>query len=161
MNKKEEVFAHLDQKKIPYERLDHDPVFTIEDMERNGICGHGNICKNLFLRDGKGKRHFLVCIQKDKNADLKKLGEKIGARLSFASEERLLKYLNLTKGSVTPLGVLYDTGAQVEVIIDKDLVHETRLGIHPCENTATVFLNFSDLKTLIEENGNTIMYVEL
>lgn len=161
MSKKEEVCALLDEKGVAYKIVEHEAAFTIEDMERLGVCSHGNVCKNLFLRDGKGKRHFLVCIHKDKTADLKKLGEKIGARLSFASEERLARYLNLTKSSVTPLGVLYDKSVAVEVIFDSDFKNEKNIGVHPCENTATLFLDFSDLESLVREHGNSVAYLSL
>ena len=103
MYQKEDVRKFLDEKQISYEWFDHKAVFTIDEMLEIGLEKEEDIAKNLFLRDNKGKRHFLVVIREDKQADLKSLGEKIGAgRLSFASEERLMKYLGLTKGSVTP-----------------------------------------------------------
>lgn len=161
MMTKSDVYALLDQKGISYKRIDHAPVFTIEDMEAAGVCQYGNVCKNLFLRNGSGKRHFLVCVQKDKTVDLKQLGALLGSRMSFASEERLQKYLGLTPGAVTPLGILNDKNAEVEVVIDSDLADEPSLGVHPCENTATIFLNFADLKKLIEDHGNSITYCSL
>ncbi|MPN42790.1 Prolyl-tRNA editing protein ProX [bioreactor metagenome] len=82
-------------------------------------------------------------------------------KLSFASEERLHTYLGLKKGAVTPLGILDDKDHVVEVVFDRDLVGKDRLGVHPCVNTATVWLSFTDLKMLIEENGNTIHTVTL
>ena len=156
MGKKEDVYALLDAKGVAYETIEHEEVFTIEDMEKIGICSRGNVCKNLFLRNGSGKRHFLVCVQKDKTVDLKQLGALLGSRMSFASAERLRKHLGLTPGAVTPLGVLNDKNAEVEVVIDQDLAGEMPLGVHPCENTATVFLSFADLRRLIEEHGNPI-----
>ena len=81
--------------------------------------------------------------------------------MSFASEERLQKYLGLSPGAVTPLGILNDQKAEVEVVIDEDLMGEASLGVHPCENTATIFLDFADLQRLIEEHGNPITYCKL
>lgn len=158
---KDEIFAFLDQKGIHYKRVDHAPVHTIEEMEAAGICGQGNVCKNLFLRNGNGKRHFLVCVHKNKTVDLKRLGSLLGSRMSFASEERLQKYLGLAPGAVTLLGILNDQKAEVEVVIDEDLMGEASLGVHPCENTATIFLDFADLRRLIEEHGNPITYCKL
>lgn len=155
---KDEVCALLDEKGIPYRRFDHPAAFTIDDMEAAGVCEHGNVCKNLFLRNGSGKRHFLVCAQKDRPVDLKQLGALLGSRMSFASEERLMKHLGLTRGAVTPLGVLNDKNAEVEVVFDRSLAGEEALGVHPCENTATVFLRFEDLLRLINENGNPVTY---
>lgn len=120
MYQKEDVRKFLDEKQISYEWFDHKAVFTIDEMLEIGLEKEEDIAKNLFLRDNKGKRHFLVVIRENKQADLKSLGEKIGAgRLSFASEERLMKYLGLTKGSVTPFGILNDTDCAVEVILTK------------------------------------------
>lgn len=155
---KEKLCALLDEKGISYRCVDHPAAFTIEDMETAGVCTHGNVCKNLFLRNANGKRHFLVCAQKDRPVDLKQLGTALGSRLSFASEERLMKHLGLTRGAVTPLGVLNDESAAVEVVFDRNLAGEESLGVHPCENTATVFLRFDDLLRLIEENGNSVAY---
>ena len=100
-------------------------------------------------------------MQKDKTVDLKQLGALLGSRMSFASAERLRKHLGLTPGAVTPLGVLNDKNAEVEVVIDQDLAGEMPLGVHPCENTATVFLSFADLRRLIEEHGNPITCCKL
>ena len=161
MGKREEILNWLEGKGIAYELMEHPPVYTIEDMEQLGICLKGNVCKNLFLRDGKGKRHFLVMLARDKQADLKQLGEAVGVRFSFASEERLAKYLNLTKGAVTPLGIYYDRSAAVEVLMDADLAGEPNLGVHPGENTATIFLSCDDVVKLIRENGNSITMVRI
>ena len=86
---KQEVKAFLDEKGLQYEWIEHEAVYTIEDMVRLGLEENKDVAKNLFLRDQKGKRHFLVVIRADKQANLKELGEKLGiGKLSFASEER-------------------------------------------------------------------------
>jgi len=118
------------------------------------------VCKNLFLRDYKGKRHFIVVLDKDKQADLKKMRDQLGTTaLSFASEERLQKYLQLSKGAVAPFGIINDTNCAVEVVFDKDLIGKKSLGFHPNENTATVWISFDDIKEVIQQNGNKIAYV--
>lgn len=146
MSEKQEVYDALNKLNIKYEVVEHEPVFTMEDMDRLGLPEKGTLCKNLFLRDSKGKRHFLVTLDEKKNVDLKKLGKTLGGgNLSFASEERLEKYLGLKQGAVSPFGLMNDTDHQVEFFIDKDLSREKSLGIHPLDNTATVFLSFKDL----------------
>ena len=143
---KQEIRAFLDEKGLKYEWIDHEAVYTIEDIERLGLDEGEDTAKNLFLRDQKGKRHFLIVIRGDKQANLKELGEKLGVgKLSFASEERLEKYLKLKQGSVTPFGLINDTDHAVEFFIDRSLSKCKSLGIHPCDNTATVFLSYKDL----------------
>ena len=156
------VFDTLAAMGIPYEQMEHPPVFTIEEMDALGINQKGVIAKNLFLRDSQGKRHFLVSIREDKTADLKVLQQRLGSsRLSFASAERLEKYLGLTKGSVSPLGVLNDQGCAVEVVFDRDLCGLPRLGVHPNENTATLFLQAEDVFKVVRQHGNAITFIDL
>jgi Ala-tRNA(Pro) deacylase len=160
MEKQQKVFEKLEELKIKYEVINHPAVYTIEEIDGLGNAELHNVCKNLFLRDYKGKRHFLAILHKDKQADFKKMREQLGTTaLSFASEERLEKYLQLSKGAVTPFGVINDTNCAVEVVFDKDLVGMQRLGFHPNDNTATVWISFDDIKKVIAENGNRITYV--
>ena len=162
MDPKQQVYNQLAALKIPYEVLDHPPVHTIEDMEELGIMEHGEVCKNLFLRDAKGTRHFLVVLEGSKQADLKLLREEIGCtRLSFASEDRLKKHLNLTPGAVTPFAVINDPQCDVEVVFDRDLLNNPRLGFHPNENTATVWVSFQDVQRYVKHNGNSMIYVKV
>jgi Ala-tRNA(Pro) deacylase len=156
------VLSKLDELGIAYEAERHPAVFTIEEMDALGICGRGDVAKTLFLRDSGGKRHFLVMLQKDKTADLQALRAQLGcSRLSFASAERLDRCMKLTKGSVSPLGILNDAQRAVEVVVDRDLTEKTRLGVHPNDNTATVWLSFADLKKIIEHNGNALRIIDL
>ncbi len=157
---KQEIKVFLEEKDIPFEWVEHKPVDTIEEMEELGLEDMKDIAKNLFLRDQKGKRHFLVVIRADKQANLKELGEKMGVgKLSFASEERLEKYMKLKKGAVTPLGVLNDDTCTVEVFFDKDFVGMEKIGVHPNDNTASVYLKTEDLLDIIQEHGNLLEIV--
>ena len=113
---KEEVRAKLTEMGIKFEVMEHGPVYTIDEMKLIEGMKIEDVCKNLFLRDDRGKRHFLVVLDEAKSADLKAIRAQIGSsRLSFASEDRLMAHLGLIKGAVTPLGVL--NAADIEKII--------------------------------------------
>ncbi len=156
------VEAKLNELGISFEVEEHEPVYTIEDMDALGITQRGLVAKNLFLRDAKGKRHFLVLIPGEKHADIKKVEKQIGCtHLSFASDERLMKHLGLTKGSVTPFGLINNGEHTVEVGIDKGLMGKSKLGFHPNTNTATLWLSYEDLLKFIKSCGHKIYFVNL
>ncbi len=120
------------------------------------------IAKNLFLRDDKKMRYILLVLQKEKQVNLRELAKKINSRpLSFASEESLHRFLGLSKGSVTPLGILNDESRKVEVMIDSSLLSYHCIGVHPNDNTATIFLKLNDLKDIIINHGNKLEYLEV
>ena len=159
-NSREKVLQILNTLNIEYEIINHPAVFSAEEGLNLNMSQYGDICKNLFLRDVKGKRHFLVILCNDKRANLNSIQKQLGCtRLSFASEERLLKYLHLHKGEVTPLGIINDPDALVEIVMDKDLIGKNKLGVHPNDNTATIWISFDALKKIIEQNGNKIHFV--
>ena len=158
---KQEVYGLLREKGVSFEKLEHEPVYTMEDMDTAGITAKGTVCKNLFLRDAKGKNHFLVTVPEEKRVDLKTLAEKIGStKLSFASASRLSKYLGVEQGCVSPLGVLNDESGSVTVVFDQELQCNDAVGVHPNDNTATVWLDFKSLCRVIEEHGNEIILVK-
>ena len=159
---KNEVYALLNDKGIPYEAVEHEAVFTMEEMERAGIDAHGCICKNLFLRDAKGWQHYLVTVPDEQRVDLKWLSAVLGSsKLSFASAERLDTYLKLPQGSVSPLGILNDESRSVIFAADAALALLPAIGVHPNDNTATVWLKAEDLVRLIGEHGNRIHVVPI
>lgn len=156
------VFDTLNSSGIPYQIVEHEAVYTVEDIDKLNLSEKGGILKNLFLRDAKGKRHFLVCAMEDKPINLKELKVKLGTlNLSFASEERLMDHLGLRPGSVSPFGVLNDEARAVTVVFDSGLEGRQSLGVHPNENTATLFLAFDDIKRVVREHGNPILVLEL
>lgn len=158
---KQEIYNLLEAKGIVFEKLEHEAVYTMEDMDKAGITAKGTVCKNLFLRDAKGKNHFLVTVPEEKRVDLKILAEKIGStKLSFASADRLAKYLGVEQGCVSPFGVLNDESRSVTVIFDQDLQFNGAVGVHPNDNTASVWLDFKPLRQVIEEHGNEVMLVK-
>lgn len=158
----QEVLKKLDEMHIEYEITEHPAVFTIDDMKILGIIGEGNVVKNLFLRNSNGSSYYIVVMDRDKKANLKSIKQQINSTsLKFASEERLQKYLHLTKGSVTPLGILNDKNCEVEVLIDKDLINEKKIGVHPNTNTSTLWISLENLIKVIENHGNTIKYINI
>lgn len=160
---KQKVLNILDSLRLSYEYEDHPAAYTMEEIEALQLTRpNESIAKNLFLRDGNGKRHFLVLVAGDKTVDLKTLRQTIGSsRLSFASEERLMKYLKVTKGSVSPLGILNDEHLDVEVFIDEELRDSSCIGVHPNDNTATVWISMKDLEKVIRHHGNSLEYITI
>ena len=160
--KTEEVLSLLKELEIPYKLVTHKAVYTMQEMEAIGVEGIEYVAKNLFVRDDKKKSYYIVTVQKDKRVDLKTLRNTLASRpLSLASEEDLMHYLALEKGAVTPLGILNDVNSIVTVIIDKDLQNGEYIGMHPNENTASVWFAPKDLERVIKYSGNTILYVDL
>ena len=156
------VYEKFEELGIEYERVDHPAVYTMEEMDSLGIFNKGVVGKNLFLRDNKGHRHFLVFVFGDKHTNLSAIESELGIKhVSFGSAERLDKYLGLTKGSVSPLGVINDTTSSVEFIIDKEFSDYPCVGVHPNQNTSTVWLTFEDLMKVIRENGNKIDFIKI
>ena len=152
----------LDEARVNYERIDHEAMYTMDELEKAGLNKDKEIVKNLFLKNHSGKQHYLVVLREDKNADLKKIRAEIGSsRLSFASEERLFMCMGLKKGSVSPLGVINDTENSVNVLFDVDIMEQKRIGVHPNENTSTVFIDPKELFDFIKAQGNEISLIEV
>lgn len=160
--KRKIVFDTLKSTGFEFEVTEHPAVYTIEEMEALGLDPENEVPKNLFVRDDKKKRYFLIVLQKHKTANLKDIRVKLSSRpLSFASDEDLSSILGLEKGAVTPFGVLNDDNRAVEVIFDKDIVAFKRVGVHPNDNTATVWLQPDDLLAVIKMHGNEVTITEL
>ncbi len=155
------VYEALDRLGIAYSRLEHPPVFTVEQAEKHWGSITGAHCKNLFLRNKKGNRHYLVILESLKSADLKALTKQLGEdRLSFASPERLMRYLGLEPGAVSPFGLINDSQKEVRVIVDQDLKNAERINFHPNVNTATVGIDFTDFEKFLAWCVNSIRYLQ-
>lgn len=162
MDKKQAVYDALSNQSILYTVMEHPAVYTMAEMDELGITEKGEVVKNLFVRNAKGKVHYLIILPKDKKADLKGIAAKLGSTaLSFASEQRLEKHLGLTKGSVSPMGVINNAAHDVIVVFDKSLEREDKIGVHPNDNTATLWLRFEDLKRFVESCGNQVQVIDL
>ncbi|MGH9370453.1 MAG: prolyl-tRNA synthetase associated domain-containing protein [Vicinamibacterales bacterium] len=156
------VFGTLQSLGIRYDLYEHPPVFTAEEAAAHWKDIAGASVKNLFLRNKKGDRHYLVILGIEKQADLRHLVKVIGDdRLSFGSPERLLKYLGVTPGSVSPFGLINDATHAVRVIVDSDLKTAERLIFHPNDNTASLTITGADFATFLEQQGNAVRWVRL
>lgn len=156
------VLDVLDNAGIRYRMVSHDPAHIIEEIECLHLDADAEIAKNLSLRDVRDKRHFLAVLCNCKTVDLKALRGQLGTSVpSFTSEDRLKCFLGLERGAVTPSGVLNDEARAVEVLFGRNLTRLPSLGVHPNRNTATVFLVFSDLESLIRNHGNSVSFVAI
>lgn len=151
-----ELTALLDSRGIKYELCEHDPVYTIEEMLKAALPYPDTVAKNLFVRDDKKRNYYLITVKEDRRVDLREFQAQFQTRkLSFASENDLMDILKLIKGAVTPFGLLNDEERRVHFFIDRAFLPGT-IGIHPLENTATVWLRCADLLELIREHGNSV-----
>lgn len=154
---KADLYVLLDSRGIPYEAVEHPAVYTMDEMEALHLPGQDRVLKNLFLRDDKRRSYYLVSMAGDRTADLKALRHSIPSRpLSFASPRELDRFLHLEPGHVTPLAALNDESRTVTVVLDRDLAGRT-VGVHPLENTATVFLALEDVQKLLEDHGTPVV----
>jgi Ala-tRNA(Pro) deacylase len=156
------VYAALDALGIRYDRHEHPAVFNAEDASKYWDPIPGVQCKNLFLRNKKGDRHYLVVVGIAKRVDLKDLVKVVADdRLSFGSPERLQAALGLMPGSVSPFGLINDADGSVRVLIDEDLRGAERLIFHPNINTASVVVSWADLERFLATRRNSVRLVSL
>jgi Ala-tRNA(Pro) deacylase len=156
------VLEALDALGIAYVRHEHPPVATVEEAEKHWAGLKGTHCKNLFLRNYKGNRHYLVIAPVTRGIDLRRLNAELGEdRLSFASAERLKRWLGVEPGSVSPFGLLNDETHHVQVVCDQALRSSAALGFHPNVNTATLEIALADFERFLSSRGNTVRWLEL
>ena len=149
-----EIEELLRARNIQSSTISHAPMRTVEDSKtfRDGVPG--GYSKNLFLRNKKGKM-WLVTLHEDRQIDLRDLGTMIGAgRVSFASRERLMHYLGVIPGAVTPLAVANDHSGTVQLVLDKLLLELDPLHFHPCDNSKTITLQADDLLKFVDSCGH-------
>ena len=140
------VYDLLDQLNIWYQRVDHEPLATMEACQEVDQLLGVNMCKNLFLCNTQKTAFYLLLMPGDKKFKTKDLSSQIGsARLSFGSYEHLEKFLDITPGSVSLMGLMNDKGKQVQLLIDEDIVKEEYLACHPCINTSSIKIKMKDI----------------
>ncbi|OOM80960.1 prolyl-tRNA synthetase associated domain-containing protein [Clostridium sp. BL-8] len=158
----QKLYDILDSLEIKYTRYEHEAIYTVNEANKLEISIPGAHCKNLFIRNRKGDIHYLVLLDDSKRADLKLLEKQIeSTKLSFASEERLFKYLGLKPGSVTPFGLINDINSEVIVLVDRDLIDASIVNFHPNVNTATIGVSYNDLEKFIKWHNNEFYYVDI
>ncbi|MBO6561647.1 MAG: prolyl-tRNA synthetase associated domain-containing protein [Nisaea sp.] len=149
----EQLLAHLDATGVAYDLHRHPPLFTVEDSKALRGELPGGHCKNLFLRDRKGKMWLLVTLE-DRPIDLKQLGAAFGgARLSFGSADRLMTYLGVIPGAVSPFALINDTGREVNVVLDKEMLEFDPLNYHPLSNEMTIAVSPAGLQAFLADLG--------
>lgn len=150
----EQLLARLAELGIASKTVDHDAVFTVEEAKAlRGELPGGHI-KNLFLRNKK-EEMWLVVAEEDKRIDLKALGELLGAgKLSFGSADRLMTYLGVLPGAVTPFSIINDKQRKVTVVLDQDLLEKNPVNCHPLVNTKTTAIAPQDLLRFLEAEGH-------
>lgn len=155
---KAEVYAYLDSRHIGYEVTEHETVYSMGELSSVALPYPGADAKNLFVRDDKKQSYYLITVKGDKRVDLKAFRQKNHTRpLSFAAPEDLLAILGLVPGSVSPFGLLHDGQGRVQFFLDRAFLQPPGvIGIHPNDNTATVWLKTQDLIALLEETGHTV-----
>lgn len=150
LDKEIRVYDFLDSLGIEYERIDHEEANTMQACEQIDRALCATICKNLFLCNRQQTDFYILMITSDKHFKTKDISAQIGSsRLSFASEEYMLKFLDITPGSVSVLGLINDREMNVRLLIDKDVVCGEYIGCHPCINTSSLRIKSSDFVTKI------------
>lgn len=152
----------LDTLQISFQRIGHPAISSIEEYYRLGIDLPDQGVKNLFLRNRKGNRYYLLVLDERKVADLATLADQINeTRLSFGSAERLMEYLGGEPGSVTPFGLLHDTDHKVEVLLDDTIKQDELVGFHPLVNHATVCISYRDFMRFLDYCGHPPRLISL
>jgi Ala-tRNA(Pro) deacylase len=153
-----QIFEDLN---INYQEINHPPVYTVEEAEKH-YRGEAVQSKNLFLRNKKGNKHYLIVAPGRKRIDLKNIEKLVGENnLSFASPERLMKYLGVTPGSVSPFGLINDVQKEVQVVVDNELLKSNKQAFHPNSNDATLVISTDDFKKFLTWTKNKVEYLPL
>ncbi len=159
--KKAEIYQYLTGKGISYEVTEHGAVYNMEDLAAMDLPYPDSDAKNLFVRDDKKRNYYLITVKGEKRVNLKEFRKAHGLRnLSFASPDDLMAIMGLIPGAVTPLGLLNDEEKKVIFYLDQEL-EDSLIGVHPNDNTATVWMQSKDLMMLLKEHGTEVHVVEI
>ncbi|MFQ5603656.1 MAG: prolyl-tRNA synthetase associated domain-containing protein [bacterium] len=157
-----DIYQFLNQHHIAYQRHDHPAVFTCEEADRLVPDLPAAKTKNLFLRDNKGRNHFLVIVGSEKSVDLKALRDVIGSsKLSLGSAERLQKYLGVTPGAVSLLALVNDVAHAVKLFVDRDLWQAPAFRFHPLVNTSTLVLGRQKVERFLKATGHELNVIDV
>lgn len=157
---KEVIYNYLKAEKKQFGVTEHQAVYNMEDLKNIDFLYKNSDAKNIFIRDDKKQNYYLIVIEGDKKIDLKRFRKEYNTRpLTFASSDELKEILNLYPGAVTPLGLLNDKNKKVKLFIDS--YFDGIIGVHPNDNTATIWLKVSDLISLIKKHGNDVYIMKM
>ena len=160
---KQEVYDFLKDLGLWFEVTEHGAVYSMEEMADVSLPYPDSDAKNLFVRDDKKRNYYLITVRGNKRVDLKEFRQKYNTRpLSFASEKDLFDILGLTPGSVTPFGLLNDSESKVNFYLDDEFLTVTDIiGVHPNDNTATLWIHTNDLIDIIKSHKNPVYTVNI
>lgn len=140
------TYEFLDNLGVPYEKYEHEAIMTIEAAEELDKKMGLEICKNLFLSTRHSTEFYLLLMVGSKKFNTGKVSKQINVpRMTFAGDDYMLEYLDISPGSVSPLGLMNDKGNNVNLLIDEDVLNMEKIAVHPCVNTATLVINTKDL----------------
>lgn len=162
MQRREKVFEYLDAHAIDYEWYEHPEAPTIEIARRWWHADGSKHCKNLFFRNHKGNRHYLVVFDCERELAIHDLEQRLHqGKLSFASPERMERFLGLAPGSVSPFGLINDAENHVFLFLDEHLKEYPSLSFHPNDNRATVVIRREEFERYLSQVGNAFEYISL
>ncbi len=157
-----QVITLLEELEIPYDLYQHPPAPTIEEAMKYWKGIDATHCKNLFFRNHKGNKHYLVILESSRQLDIHDLEKRLKqGKLTFASPERMMKHLGLTPGSVTPFGLMNDTACHVHLFLDEKLLKAEKISFHPNINTASIVIPFEGFLKYLEWTGNGYEFIRL
>jgi len=156
------LYQLLNELGIPFEYHEHPPAPTIEIARRYWKDIDSTHCKNLFFRNHKGNRHYLVVFEHTRDLLIHDLEQRLRqGKLSFASEKRMMTYLGVMPGSVSPLGLIHDKEHHVTVFLDENLKNTDRISFHPLINTASLVICYNGFEQFLHHIGNPVEYLKL
>ena len=162
MNKRKKVLEILDGLNISYEIHEHPPVPTVEEALPYWNQIKATHCKNLFFRNHKGNRHYLVILRHDRLLNIRDLEQRLKqGKISFASPQRMEKYLGLSGGSVSVFGLINDAENHVHLFLDEALEKADKITFHPNENTSTLVISRSSFLAFLQWSGNSYEFIKL
>ena len=160
--RRQKVYDYLAEHDIEYTTYTHPEAPTIEIAQQYWHQDGSKHCKNLFFRNHKGNRHYLVCFDCDRSMAIHDLEQSLKqGKLSFASEQRMERYLGLRPGSVSPFGLINDEEHHVHLFLDKNLLSYPSLSFHPNDNRATVVIEFAEFLRYLTAVGNSYEFIDL
>ena len=162
MRGQKELYDLLDRLAIKYEYHEHPPLATIEEAIIHWKDYNSGRCKNIFFRNHKGNRHYLVILEHLRQLDIHDLEKRLRqGKLTFASYQRLMRYLGVEPGSVSPFGLINDREKHVHLFIDEKLDEFDRLAFHPNVNTASLVISKEDFLKFLSFTGNSYEFIRL